>query len=261
MRSVKTLYALMIYALLYLPIGVLILYSFNASKYSTAWRGFTWDWYAKLWNNDGLIEAAMHSLTIATVSSVIATVIGTLGAVALYRYRFFGKGFLQSLIYILIVSPEIVMGISLLMLFAAFFLPLGFWSLLLAHVTLSLPFVIVTVASRLSGFDQSIIEAAKDLGAGEMKTFTAIILPNILPAVIAGFLLSFTLSLDDVIISFFVTGPGYEILPLKIYSMVRVGVKPEINALCTIMFLFTILMVLLSQFLMSRSTTPTKEKT
>ena len=249
MRSVKTLYTLMIYVLLYLPIGVLILYSFNASKYSTEWKGFTLQWYDKLMNNDGLIEAAVHSLTIAAVSSLLATALGTLGAVALYRYRFYGKRFLEALVYILIVSPEIVMGISLLMLFAAMTLPLGFWSLLIAHITLSVPFVIVTVASRLSGFDQSIIEAAKDLGAGELTTFWSIIMPNIIPAVAAGFLLSFTLSLDDVIISFFVTGPGYEILPLKIYSMVRVGVKPEINALCTIMFILTIFVVLLSQLL------------
>jgi len=249
MRSVKTLYTLMIYVLLYLPIGVLILYSFNASKYSTEWKGFTLQWYDKLMNNDSLIEAAVHSLTIAAVSSLLATALGTLGAVALYRYRFYGKRFLEALVYILIVSPEIVMGISLLMLFAAMTLPLGFWSLLIAHITLSVPFVIVTVASRLSGFDQSIIEAAKDLGAGELTTFWSIIMPNIIPAVAAGFLLSFTLSLDDVIISFFVTGPGYEILPLKIYSMVRVGVKPEINALCTIMFILTIFVVLLSQLL------------
>jgi len=254
MRSVRALYAFMVYALLYLPIAVLIVYSFNASKYATDWKGFTLKWYDKLLSNDGLIEATWHSLTIATVSSTLATLLGTVGAVALYRYGFFGKKFLQSLIYILIVSPEIVMGISLLMLFSALALPLGFWSLLAAHVTLSLPFVIVTVASRLSGFDHRIIEAAKDLGAGELRTFWSIILPNIVPAVAAGFLLSFTLSLDDVIISFFVTGPGYEILPLKIYSMVRVGVKPEINALCTIMFVLTIFIVLLSQFLMKEKT-------
>lgn len=250
MRSIKTAYAFMIYVLLYLPIGVLILYSFNASKFSTEWKGFTLMWYEKLSSNDGLIEAALHSLNIALFSSLLATVIGTLGAVALYRYRFLGKRFLESMVYILIVSPEIVMGISLLMLFSAAQMPMGFWTLLIAHITLCVPFVIVTVASRLANFDQSVIEAAKDLGAEEFTLFYKIVLPMIAPAVIAGFLLSFTLSLDDVIISFFVTGPGYEILPLKIYSMVRVGVKPEINALCTIMFILTIFVVLLSQFLL-----------
>jgi len=249
-RSIKSLYAFSIYFLLYLPIGVLILYSFNASKYSTAWKGFTLSWYEKLLSNDALIEAALHSLSIALSSSLVATMIGTLGAVALYRYHFYGKGFLRALIYVLIVSPEVVMGISLLMLFSAFSLPSGFWTLLIAHITLSLPFVIVTVLSRLASFDPSIIEAAKDLGADEFTTFYKVVFPSILPAVIAGFLLSFTLSLDDVIISFFVTGPGYEILPLKIYSMVRLGVKPEINALCTIMFVLTIFIVLLSQLLL-----------
>jgi spermidine/putrescine transport system permease protein len=249
-RTVKTLYALMIYLLLYLPIGVLILYSFNTSKFSTSWKGFTLGWYEKLLANDSLIEAAMHSLTIALFSSIAATVIGTLGAVALYRYRFGGKSFLHALIYILIVSPEVVMGISLLMLFTAAAFPLGFSTLLIAHITLCVPFVIVTIASRLADFDNSIIEAAKDLGASDYITLYRVILPNILPAVVAAFLLSFTLSLDDVIISFFVTGPSYEILPLKIYSLVRVGVKPEINALCTIMFILTVFIVLLSQFIL-----------
>ncbi len=250
MRSIKSLYAFVIYFLLYLPIGVLILYSFNASKYATSWKGFTLSWYEKLLANDALIEAALHSLSITLSSSLLATLIGTLCGVALYRYHFYGKSFLRALIYVLIVSPEVVMGISLLMLFSAFSLPSGFWTLLIAHITLSLPFVIVTVLSRLSSFDPSIIEAAKDLGADEFTTFYRVVFPAILPAVIAGFLLSFTLSLDDVIISFFVTGPGYEILPLKIYSMVRLGVKPEINALCTIMFVLTIFIVLFSQLLL-----------
>ncbi|MDZ7817071.1 MAG: ABC transporter permease subunit [Aliarcobacter sp.] len=156
---------------------------------------------------------------------------------------------MHSLVFVLIMSPEIVMGISLLMLFVFISLPLGFSTLLIAHVTFCLPFVIVTVMARLNGFDKNIIEAAKDLGASEFVTFINIILPNIIPAIVAGFLLSLTLSFDDVIISFFVTGPDYEILPLKIYSMVKLGVKPEINALCSIMFVFTLLMVLFTQFL------------
>jgi len=198
---------------------------------------------------DSLLEAAWHSISVAFVSAFIACVLGTLGALALFRYDFSGKKLMQSLVYVLIMSPEIVMGISFLMLFIFISLPLGFTTLLIAHVTFCLPFVIVTVMARLNGFDKNIIEAAKDLGASEFITFTNIILPNIIPAIIAGFLLSLTLSFDDVIISFFVTGPDYEILPLKIYSMVKLGVKPEINALCTIMFIFTLLMVLFTQFL------------
>jgi spermidine/putrescine transport system permease protein len=154
------------------------------------------------------------------------------------------------MIYILILSPEIVMGISLLILFVLVGVKLGFFSLLIAHITFCLPFVVVTVLSRLSGFDRSIIEAAKDLGASGFYTFTHIILPSIAPAVVAGFLLSFTLSLDDVIISFFVSGVEFEILPVKIFSMVRLGVKPEINALCAIMFVLTIVIVWISQFLL-----------
>jgi spermidine/putrescine transport system permease protein len=245
----RKLYSSFIYTLLYFPIIVLIIYSFNSSKYSVAWKGFSTIWYENLMSYDSLLEAAWHSISVAFVSAIIATILGTLGALALFRYDFFGKKLMQSLVYVLIMSPEIVMGISLLMLFVFISLPLGFITLLIAHITFCLPFVIVTVMARLNGFDKNIIEAAKDLGASEFITFTNIILPNIIPAIIAGFLLSLTLSFDDVIISFFVTGPDYEILPLKIYSMVKLGVKPEINALCTIMFVFTLLMVLFTQFL------------
>ncbi|QKF66115.1 iron(III)/spermidine/putrescine ABC transporter, permease protein [Arcobacter venerupis] len=245
----RKLYSSFIYTLLYFPIIVLIIYSFNSSKYSVAWKGFSTIWYENLMSYDSLLEAAWHSISVAFVSAIIATILGTLGALALFRYDFFGKKLMQSLVYVLIMSPEIVMGISLLMLFVFISLPLGFITLLIAHITFCLPFVIVTVMARLNGFDKNIIEAAKDLGASEFITFTNIILPNIIPAIIAGFLLSLTLSFDDVIISFFVTGPDYEILPLKIYSMVKLGVKPEINALCTIMFIFTLLMVLFTQFL------------
>ncbi len=250
MHFFKRLYLGAIYLFLYLPIFILILYSFNESKYSVAWSGFTWKWYEKVLENSSLLEAAFNSMTIAALSASMATVLGTFGAVALFRYRFRGKRLLKSLIYVLILSPEIVMGIALLMLFVLVGVSLGFMSLLIAHITFCLPFVVVTVLSRLSGFDHSIIEAAKDLGASGWQTFWKVILPPIMPAVIAGFLLSFTLSLDDVIISFFVSGVEFEILPIKIFSMVRLGVKPEINALCAVMFLFTIIMVGLSQFLL-----------
>jgi len=245
----RKVYASIIYFLLYLPISVLIIYSFNSSKYSVEWKGFTFQWYENLLSQTALLEAAWHSISVAFVSAIIATVLGTLGALTLYRYDFFGKKLIHSLVYVLIMSPEIVMGISLLMLFVFVSLPLGFFTLLIAHITFCLPFVIVTVMARLNGFDKNIIEAAKDLGASEFITFKTIILPNTIPAIVSGFLLSLTLSFDDVVISFFVTGPDYEILPLKIYSMVRLGVKPEINALCTIMFIFTLIMILFSQIL------------
>lgn len=245
----RKIYSSFIYLFLYLPIVILIVYSFNSSKYTIGWKSFTWEWYDKLMNNTMLLEAAWHSVTIALVSAILATTLGTLAALVLFRYDFVGKKILNSLVYVLIMSPEVVMGISLLMLFIFISLPLGFTTLLIAHITFCMPFVIVTVLSRLNGFDRNIIEAAKDLGASEFIAFRSIILPNIIPSVVAGFLLSVTLSFDDVIISFFVTGPDYEILPLKIYSMVRLGVKPEINALCTVLFIFTLVMVLLSQLL------------
>ncbi|PWV64526.1 spermidine/putrescine ABC transporter permease PotC [Plasticicumulans acidivorans] len=244
----RSSYLALVFGFLYLPIAVLIIYSFNDAKYSLEWKGFTWNWYQTLWQNDDLIEVALHSLTIALLSATLATIVGTLGAVALYRYQFSGKKLLNGLIFILIMSPEIVMGISLLLLFVTLGMDLGFSTLLLSHTTFSIPFVVVTVLSRMSGFDKFLIEAAKDLGATEFQTFIKVILPLLMPAVVAGWLLSFTLSMDDVIISFFVTGPDYEVLPLKVYSMVRLGVKPEINALSTVMFALTLVLVLLAQF-------------
>lgn len=249
-RIVQWVYPAFVYGLLYFPLAVLIVFSFNNSKYTTQWKGFTWSWYASLYGDTALWQAAVNSVTVALLSATLATVIGAMAAVGLYRYQFFGKQILNGLIFILIMSPDIVMGISLLILFVALQLPLGFWTLLLAHITFCVPFVVVTVSSRVSGFDKHLLEAARDLGASEFQTFRLILLPLLMPAVAAGWLLSFTLSLDDVVISFFVTGPTYEILPLKIYSMVRLGVKPEINALCTIMFGLTLVMVVLAQWLL-----------
>ncbi|MDD2814749.1 MAG: spermidine/putrescine ABC transporter permease PotC [Thiotrichaceae bacterium] len=249
-RLSKISYMSLIYGFLYFPILILIIYSFNDSKYSFAWKGFTLNWYHQLFDNQELLEVALNSLMVAVVSASVATLIGTLTAVALYRYHFFGKKVLYGLIYILIMSPEIVMGISLLILFIALSMPLGFWTLLLSHITFCIPFVVITVFGRLSGFNKAIIEAAKDLGASEFATFRLVVLPMLMPAVIAGWLLSFTLSMDDVIISFFVTGPNFQLLPLKIYSMVKLGVKPEINALSTIMFIITLIIVIIAQSLL-----------
>lgn len=240
----------LIYGFLYLPLLVLIIYSFNNSKYSLAWEGFTMLWYQHLFDRPDLLQVTFNSLFIATLSATLATFIGTLAAVALYRYSFFGKKFLYTLIYIVMMSPEIVMGISLLILFISLGISLGFWTLLLAHVTFCLPYVIITVYGRMSGFNPTLIEAAKDIGAHELAIFRWIILPLLMPAVLAGWLLSFTLSMDDVIVSFFVTGATFQILPVKIYSMVKLGVKPEINALCTIIFFFTLVTILSVHYLL-----------
>lgn len=246
----KRLYLFAVYFFLYAPLFVLIILSFNASEFGTRWAGFTTKWYIKLFNNSTLIDSAINSFVVASSSATLATIIGTLAAVTIFRYSFFGKNFLMTITYIVMMSPEIVMGISLLILFVSVGIPVGFTTLLIAHTTMSLPFVMIVLFTRLSGFDKSIIEAGKDLGADELQIFWYIILPSIAPAVVAGWLLSFTISMDDSIVSFFTTGPGFEVLPLKIYSMVRLGIKPEVNALSAIIFLFCIVLVVIAQFLL-----------
>lgn len=241
-----------VYVFLYLPIVVLIIFSFNDSKYSAAWKGFTWKWFVRLSGNTQLVEAALNSLTIALIAATIATALGVLLAVALFRYRFRGRDMMQAGLFVVMMSPDIVMGVALLLLFVLIGLSPGFWPLLMAHVTFCIPFVSATVYSRLKDFDPHLIEAAEDLGAGEFRTFRHVILPMAMPAVFAGWLLSFTLSMDDVIISFFVTGPDFEILPLRIYSMVKMGVKPDVNALSAIMVGITVCCVFLSQILMRK---------
>ncbi len=246
MQKLAKIWLAVVYVFLYSPILLVIVYSFNAAKYSTDWRGFTLKWYDILLRNDSLLEAAVNSLIVASISASIACILGVLAAIALKRYRFPGRKVLYSSVYVLTVSPDIVMGISLLIFFITCSIELGFLTLLIAHTTLSLPFVIITVLARLAEFDESVIEAARDLGATEWKAFYHVILPMIWPAVLAGWLLAFTLSMDDVLISFFVTGPSFEILPLKIYSMVRLGMKPDVNALSAIMFGVTVVLVLLA---------------
>lgn len=236
----KYFYTSCVYLFLYLPIAVVIVFSFNNAKHSLVWQGFTLKWYAALFHNSDLLLVAWHSLVLGLLAATIATIIGTLTAVSLFRYHFFGKKVLHALIFILILTPEIVIAISLLLLYSFLKIPLGFWTLLLAHTALCVPFVAVTVYSRVTTLDTDIFEAAMDLGATDFTIFRKITLPLLLPAIASGWLLSFTLSLDDVIISYFVSGPTFDILPLKIYSMVRLGVKPEVNALCTLMLAFTL---------------------
>ncbi|WP_027184990.1 spermidine/putrescine ABC transporter permease PotC [Desulfovibrio inopinatus] len=253
-RFVKAVYSGLVYCFLYLPLVTMGVYSFNASKYSLSWKGFTLKWYGKLLTNASLLDAAMHSLTIAVVSATVACAIGTLTAFLLHQYRFVGRKALFASIFVMMMSPDIVIGISLLVLFLAAGLTLGFGTLLMGHVTLCTPFVAATVYSRFRDFDASVVEAAKDLGASERQVLRYIVLPMAGPAVLAGWLLSFTMSLDDVIVSFFTTGPTYEVLPLRIYSMVRLGIKPDVNALSVLMILVTITAVVLSWRLIKEKT-------
>ncbi|EMQ68330.1 spermidine/putrescine ABC transporter permease PotC [Vibrio cholerae] len=248
-RSIRFSFMSLVYLFLYLPIIVLIANSFNENKFGIKWGGFTTRWYHALMNNDSLMQAAWHSINVAVFSATAATLIGSLTAVALFRYQFKGKKVVSGMLFVVMMSPDIVMAISLLALFLVMGAKLGFFTLLIAHITFCLPFVVVTVYTRLNGFDVKMLEAAKDLGAGEWVILKKIILPLAKPAVAAGWLLSFTLSLDDVIISSFVTGPTYEILPLKIYSMVKVGISPEVNALATVMLVVSLVLVVASQLL------------
>ena len=246
-RLFPKIYMALVYAFIYLPIVMLVVFSFNKSKLNVVWTGFTFEWYGKLFQNDEVMGALMNTLEVAIMTTIISTVIGTISAVGMYRYDFRGKKTLDNLLYIPVVIPEIVLGISLLMLFNHIKFPLGILTLVIAHSTYCIPFVVITVKSRLAGSDKHQEEAAMDLGASQFKTFIYVTLPGILPGVVSGALLSFTLSMDDVITSFFVTGPGSTTLPLQIFSMVKFGVTPEINALSTLMLVITLGLAIFSE--------------
>lgn len=251
-RVLRSFFMFVVYSFLYIPIIILIINSFNADRYGLSWKGFSWNWYERLFNNDTLIQAATNSITIAFFSATFATLIGALTAIALYRYRFRGKQFVGSMLFVVMMSPDIVMAVSLLALFMLVGVALGFWSLLFAHITFCLPYVVVTVSSRLNDFDAKMLEAAKDLGANEFTILRKILFPLLLPAIVSGWLLSFTISLDDVVVSSFVTSASYEVLPLKIFSLVKTGVTPEVNALATIMIVFSLALVVLSQLVLRK---------
>ncbi|EPY2272016.1 extracellular solute-binding protein [Clostridium sporogenes] len=241
------IYATLVYIFLYLPIFVLVAFSFNKSKLNATFTGFTLDWYKNLINNTQILEALKNSLIIAFISTFFAVIIGTLAAIGMYRYKFKGKKAMEGLLYIPVVIPEIVMGISMLAFFSSLNLTAGLITLILAHITFCISYVIIVVRARLDGFDSALEEAAQDLGATPWQTLTKVTLPVISPGIISGALLAFTLSLDDVIISFFAAGPDSNTLPLKIFSMVKFGVTPEINALSTVMMVFTLSMVVIAE--------------
>ena len=235
------------FAFLYLPILLLVVCSFNASRLVTVWGGFSTQWYAALFRNEALMSAAWVTLRVGLVSATLATVLGTLAALALTRFgRFRGRTLFTGLIYAPMVMPEVITGLSLLLFFVALNLDRGFWTIVLAHVTFTMCFVAVVVQSRLVGFDRALEEAALDLGATPLRAFFSVTLPLIAPAVAAGFLLAFTLSIDDLVIASFTAGPGATTLPMRIYSQVRLGVTPEINAASTILIALVTLGVIVA---------------
>ena len=241
-RIFRIAYLLLIYAIFYLPIGILIVYSFNDSKYSIKWNGFTTIWYTKILENKFLIESLWHSLTITTIAASISTIVGLVIAFAIFRYDFHFKKLIDVLINILALLPEIIISVSLLLIFMSLGMELGFITLLISHVVYCLPFTVLVLITSLYLFDKKIIEAAEDLGASEFQIFTKIIIPILKPSIISAWLLAFTLSVDDLVVSFFVTGPDYQTLPIKIFSMVKLGVKPEVNALCALLFALSLLL-------------------
>lgn len=250
-----TAYAVLAYAYLYVPIAVLVLFSFNASKYGVRWTGLTLHWYRELFVDRGLRSATEVTLVVAMVSTAIATVIGTAAALGLQRYRFRGYRASEAALYLPVVIPEVVMGIAMLAFFALIGVSRGLGTIIAGHVAFSVPFVALTVRARLHGFDRRLEEAAMDLGANEAQTFRRVTLPLIMPGVLAGALLAFTLSLDDYIITLFTSGPGTTTLPLRVFAMLKQGVTPKVNALSTIWLGAVFILLVVTQWVQRRSPT------
>lgn len=238
----------LVYLFLFLPIAVIVVNSFNAttSKPYLTWKGFTFDWYVKLFDNTALLHAFGNTVFLAVTSTLLATVIGTLGAIGMYKFKFRGKSVIDGLLYIPVVIPEIVLGIALLTVFSKAGVPRGMLTLVLAHVTFCIPFVIFNVRARLAGYDSSLEEASMDLGANRLRTFFEVTLPVLAPGIGGGALLAFTLSIDDVIISYFVNGQT-KTYPLKVMESIKSGVAPDVNALSTLILVGTILLVVVTQ--------------
>ncbi len=257
-------YVAFVYAFLFAPIVVLVLFSFNDSKRNATWQGFTLKWYRALFNDQPVLDSLWLTLRVAVIATVIATLFGALAAYALTRYKFRGSGVYNGAIYVPLVIPEIVFAVALLSGFNAAGFSLTMRTVIIAHVAFMVSFVIVVVKARMAGFDKTLEEAAMDLGANEVQTFVYVTLPFMLPGILAGALLAFVLSFDDFVITFFNSGVGNTTLPLKVYSMVKFGVTPEINAISVFMLLISMLLLLGSYKLQGAPPTvtidaPTKE--
>ena len=245
--SLQGAWAWLVYAFLYAPIGILVVFSFNRGTQTAVWEGATLSWYRSLSRNDLILSAVRNSLLVGVSATVVATVFGTLAALALGRHEFRGKGFTRNLLYLPIIIPEIVVGAALVTFFGAVALRLSLLTVILAHVVFSVSYVAIVVRARLSGFDRSLEEAALDLGARPIQTFWRVTLPLIAPGIVAGALLCFTISIDDYVITSFVAGVGATTLPLQIYSMLKVGVTPEVNAVSTLLLGLTVVLIVIAQ--------------
>lgn len=247
-------YLATIYTLLYLPIFVLVLNSFNQSRFSMQWHGFSMQWYHQLFQDSELWIACFHSLLLGVSASFLACALSLIACLHFFLNQKLNKKPMYRLLLILIILPDLVLGIALLIFFNFTQIPLGFTSLLVAHITFSIPFTYITISSRMHHLDVNLYFSALDLGASRQKAFIKVLLPILWPAIFSAFLLGFTLSFDDVIISYFIAGPEYNILPLTIYSLVRNGVSPELNALCSVTLLFSIFLVIIAHQLSKKST-------
>jgi spermidine/putrescine transport system permease protein len=234
---------------LWLPIGVLVVYSFNTSRLNVVWQGATFRWYEELWHHGPLLRAAQNSLVIAFGTTALSVVLGTVGAWLLHRYRFRAARLIQTLVAVPMVMPEILMGISLLIFFAAVNFRLGFATVIIGHVTFCFPFVLVAVQARLQGLDPALEEAALDLGATPLHAFWLVIVPCLRPAIVAGALMAFTLSMDELIVTFFTTSAASATLPIRIFGMAKVGLNPMLNALSAIFILATVVIVFLTDYI------------
>lgn len=235
--------ASLVYAFLYVPLAVVVVFSFNDSRLNAEWVGFTLHWYDVLFHDEQMLAAALNSLVIALVASSVSTVLGTLAGYAMYRYRL---RLLPVLVLTPIAIPEILMGVSLLMFFVMLNMTLGLVSIMLSHIAFCIGFVAIVVRSRLSGMDESLTEAARDLGATPAQAFRLVTLPLIMPGIVAGALMAFTLSIDDFVITFFTAGVDATTLPLQIYSMIKIAVTPEVNAISTLLMLLTLVLIVIA---------------
>ena len=258
-RPLATLYACLVYLFLYLPIIVVVVYSFNTSKRNVVFEGFTLSWYGEMFQNTLLMQSFYNTVIVAACSTLLSVLLGTLCAFGLYKFEFKLKGLINSAIYIPIIIPELVLAISMLAFFSLLDISMNMATLIISHVTFSMPFVAITVRSRLAGFDHALEEAARDLGAGPVHTFFRVTLPNIFPGILSGGMLALTLSLDDVVVSYFTAGADSTTLPLKIMGMVKKGVTPDVNALSTLMILGTVLVMIAVNFVQGRMEKSTEE--
>lgn len=252
-RRLLAVHTALVYLFLYVPIAVLVVFSFNAARQTAMWDGLTLDWYRKLLGNDALLRSVRNSLLVAGITTVIATVLGTLAALALGRYDFRGKRGTRALLYLPVIIPEVVLGAALLTFFGVIEMRLSLRTVVIAHVVFSISYVAIVVRARLSGLDPSLEEAARDLGAGPFETFRRVTFPLIFPGIAASALLVFTLSIDDYVVTSFVAGVGSTTLPLHIYSMLKVGVTPEVNAVSTLLLAVTMVLIVLAHRLLRSS--------